>query len=497
MWPLLFVLVATARGASEADAICGGFRIHVVQLPKPSFSVIPNATSVDWDIWDPHYQGPGTVEVFRMPPRPPIRFRTRHQPPDLSVPADGPVPGLAGVPCSYIRAGDVWHLPCMYLTNLGMGSVQQQTLTPLDFYDTYSFSLDWFVLRYIYNNCHEEDPEKATLFFLPLPLTMLYKGFAFHMFTAEEVLGYLSQVKAHLEALETWKRKGGRDHLIVVSKTIYDFQDVRKGAAYTGFRNSDPFWSLTNVFSIEGPFHQRLINMPYPTFLHPRSDSDVDNWLAQIQAAKRSRKAILAAGSRASRRHLIKECSADNGACDYFSASGDVADTAFTYWNLIDLYMKYTFTLQPAGDTPTRRGFFDSLLAGSIPIIFDSIDEPRRKNKLSGRLGDRRYIYSYARFFGETSDENRRWIEKIAIVVEYEEDAFRAIKEITDEQIAQLQKNIVEIIPSLLYWDTRWRSDSRARSRKYGAQNPIARALRELRDRPYNGTPTGTALDQL
>jgi len=36
-----------------------------------------------------------------------------------------------------------------------------------------------------------------------------------------------------------------------------------------------------------------------------------------------------------------------------------------------DLLMSSVFCLNPPGDTPTRKGLFDSMLAGCIPVIFD------------------------------------------------------------------------------------------------------------------------------
>jgi hypothetical protein len=37
------------------------------------------------------------------------------------------------------------------------------------------------------------------------------------------------------------------------------------------------------------------------------------------------------------------------------------------------VYSSSVFCIQPPGDTPTRKGIFDSLLAGCIPIVFDAV----------------------------------------------------------------------------------------------------------------------------
>merc|ERR1712190_344676 len=38
---------------------------------------------------------------------------------------------------------------------------------------------------------------------------------------------------------------------------------------------------------------------------------------------------------------------------------------------LVPLYLNSKFCLMPKGDTPTRKGLFDALLCGCIPIVFD------------------------------------------------------------------------------------------------------------------------------
>lgn len=39
----------------------------------------------------------------------------------------------------------------------------------------------------------------------------------------------------------------------------------------------------------------------------------------------------------------------------------------------LDIYRDSVFCLSPSGDSPTRKGLFDSLLAGCIPVVFNPL----------------------------------------------------------------------------------------------------------------------------
>lgn len=69
---------------------------------------------------------------------------------------------------------------------------------------------------------------------------------------------------------------------------------------------------------------------------------------------------------------LIRQCKMRPELCVFF----DTSDPGFklddhTVTKMDDLLMSSVFCFNPPGDTPTRKGLFDSLLAGCIPVIFD------------------------------------------------------------------------------------------------------------------------------
>jgi hypothetical protein len=45
--------------------------------------------------------------------------------------------------------------------------------------------------------------------------------------------------------------------------------------------------------------------------------------------------------------------------------------TALNISQYLALYRRSVFCLSPPGDSPTRKGLFDSILSGCIPVVFD------------------------------------------------------------------------------------------------------------------------------
>lgn len=79
-----------------------------------------------------------------------------------------------------------------------------------------------------------------------------------------------------------------------------------------------------------------------------------------------------ARGSEHSRLRAIEHCQYRPQTCVFF----DTGTRSFTLNNamiakLDALVMSSVFCINPPGDTPTRKGLFDSLLAGCIPVIMD------------------------------------------------------------------------------------------------------------------------------
>lgn len=69
---------------------------------------------------------------------------------------------------------------------------------------------------------------------------------------------------------------------------------------------------------------------------------------------------------------LFKMCEARPHLCAVFHTGHRENSTSFVHDHIADMYqvlMASTFCLNPPGDTPTRKGLFDSLVLGCIPVI--------------------------------------------------------------------------------------------------------------------------------
>lgn len=69
---------------------------------------------------------------------------------------------------------------------------------------------------------------------------------------------------------------------------------------------------------------------------------------------------------------VVRMCKERPQSCSFFSTGPRENSTSFVQGRIADMYqviMASTFCLNPPGDTPTRKGLFDSLVLGCIPVV--------------------------------------------------------------------------------------------------------------------------------
>ena len=100
-----------------------------------------------------------------------------------------------------------------------------------------------------------------------------------------------------------------------------------------------------------------------------------------------------------------------------------------------------TFCLQPAGDSPTRKGFWESILLGCIPVLF------RRETyakvwKTSFEIGDG----------GPAVGGEGYWDEKVAWVIEEDDlvsgsrDVVERLRDVSEEDVGRRQREMRRIL---------------------------------------------------
>eukprot|EP00471_Norrisiella_sphaerica_P008490 CAMPEP_0184500572 /NCGR_PEP_ID=MMETSP0113_2-20130426/45232_1 /TAXON_ID=91329 /ORGANISM="Norrisiella sphaerica, Strain BC52" /LENGTH=240 /DNA_ID=CAMNT_0026888993 /DNA_START=432 /DNA_END=1151 /DNA_ORIENTATION=- len=112
------------------------------------------------------------------------------------------------------------------------------------------------------------------------------------------------------------------------------------------------------------------------------------------------------------RRMLMEKC----------SKSEDCEECSGTVGCYVEQYARSTFCLMPAGDTPSRKGEVDALIAGCIPVLFD----PYQLVLWRGHVGDWNDVAVYI--------PQQKW-----------NDTFSILRSISSQRIESLQQNIQKI----------------------------------------------------
>lgn len=235
--------------------------------------------------------------------------------------------------------------------------------------------------RMLGHSCRTLDPEKATAFFVPF-----YAGLdvARYLFVPSKpsVRDELShKLLEWLNAQKPWKRRGGRDHFLMVGRITWDFRREESSLwdrvwGRSGW-GSDLFLKpeMRNPLRLiieKSLFDGQEIAVPYPTSFHPRSDSDLAKWQAIASSVKRSLLFSYAGGPRPQfpndfRGLLLDQCRQSPQHCRSFDCSEQRCEHPLP---VMELFLDSVFCLQPRGDSFTRRSIFDSLIAGCIPVFF-------------------------------------------------------------------------------------------------------------------------------
>lgn len=260
------------------------------------------------------------------------------------------------------------------------------------------YRTDAFMLEVIYHtranmyDCLTEVPDEADVFYIPY-----YAGLdgLRYLFGEEQERGaeHGTRVVRWLEenAAEIWRRRGGKDHFMVMGRVAWDFTRPhgRRGGWGTGILDLPPLENVTALVLESRPFPWQEQAVPYPTAFHPPSPASLTLWAERVRRAKRTFLFAFAGGGGTGvgpnvRHSIRRECNPDDAdsssasasasssavaRCSFISCDGDRCDHDPGY--LMRAMMKADFCLQPPGDTPTRRAAFDAIVAGCIPVFFE------------------------------------------------------------------------------------------------------------------------------
>ncbi|KAJ7538490.1 hypothetical protein O6H91_11G050400 [Diphasiastrum complanatum] len=306
--------------------------------------------------------------------------------------------------CRDIRRGQDL---CPYMENSGMGrevnygidSEESGSLGILKkdnpWFNTWQFSLEiYFHERLKKHPCTTSVEADANAFYVPYYAGMdLVYRISHHLPREALSHGLLQWLKGR----PSWRRKGGRDHFITLGRIARDFR-MPRGSSWGSQMLLHPEWRSMVKLTLERDGTKqdatdKEIGIPYPTFFHPVLATQVQAlavWL--LQSKQRVSMASMAGRNRNKtavfRQRLFDRCEQDQrcslivcvpdteSQSPYLALplnyiSGQTVNATCSLPSLLSFFHRSEFCLQPAGDSPSRRSYFDAMLAGCIPVIFD------------------------------------------------------------------------------------------------------------------------------
>ncbi|CAI9300750.1 unnamed protein product [Lactuca saligna] len=309
-----------------------------------------------------------------------------------------------------------------------------------------------FTLDVIFRNrmkqykCLTNDSSMAAAIFVPF-----YAGFD----ASRYLWGYNTSVRdaASLDLVDwlqnrdEWKVMNGKDHFLVGGRITWDFRRLSNN--YTDWGNKFLFLPASKNMSVllieSSPFNSNDFAIPYPTYFHPSKDSDVFTWQNRMMKLDRKWLFCFAGAPRPGnpksiRSLLIDQCKNSNSG--KLLECGNDESKCHSPSNIMKMFQRSVFCLQPPGDSYTRRSAFDSILAGCIPVFFHP-----------------------ASFYTQYTWHLPKKYTKYSIFIP-EDDIRRNISieqrlgQIDSETVKMMRKEVVDLIPRLIYADPRSRLES-------------------------------------
>jgi hypothetical protein len=378
-----------------------------------------------------------------------------------------------------------WRNMCYDLSNQGLGAQfdvpESDPLANVLLPRTAWFKTNQFSLELLFHErlkaypCLTDDPEQAAMSYIPfysaLDLTpkLFENSVAVRDQLSERLVGWL-QSNRH------WETSGGKKHIMVLGRIVWDYvrpvNAFKPGTAWGNALLSFPeLWNVTKLSIERNPWDSEQMAIPYPTSFHPASDVEMVAWRSTIRNAKRNKLVVFVGSPRYNkvggtdlRRELVRQCSgAGNGTWSdrdndtttaAAAAAAGIANSNRTkdpsrsctmvLCNVVGCarnpqapiraFLEAVFCLHPPGDSATRKSFFDCLIAGGIPVLFDNMSAAQQYQWHLPRNTS-----SYAITF------NRKQ------VVSRELDIVKRLLEIPHEVITSMQATINDMVSHFVY----------------------------------------------
>ncbi|KAG8384314.1 hypothetical protein BUALT_Bualt04G0105400 [Buddleja alternifolia] len=273
---------------------------------------------------------------------------------------------------------DPWHSRCNAVSNDGLGpkavglSGVPENLAP-SWYWTDMFAGEViYHARMMNHKCRTTEPESATAFYIPFYAGLAVAKYLFTNYTAKDRDLHCERLLKWVQDQKPWRRSNGSDHFIMLGRMTWDFRRSKEEDWGSSFIYMPLMKRILRLAVERDPWDQLEISVPYPTGFHPKSTSEMDQWLDFVHAHRRTSLFTFVGGKRKVRSDfrtiLQSHCYNESDSCRVVDCSGTRCYDGTS--EILEAFLDSDFCLQPRGDAYTRRSTFDCMLAGSIPVFF-------------------------------------------------------------------------------------------------------------------------------
>lgn len=340
-----------------------------------------------------------------------------------------------------------WMDMCEDLSNGGFGArIELPSRDPMGYilrprhawFRTDQFNLEvMFHERMKTYPCLTRNPKEAVVFYIPFyPALDLTRNLHSHSIEVRDALSH--SLINWLHMYPQWEQLHGHRHVLVLGRIVWDFLRKENNTGWgnalltlPGLQNSTKLLIERNIWDND------MMAIPYPTSFHPTSDADIRAWQATVRTSERMILASFAGSSRnrnmngTVRGELFQQC-AKSSECNLVVCTHERC--VRNPQTITGLSLRSVFCLQPPGDSATRKGIFDSLIAGCIPVLFD----------------EQSALYQYQWHLPRNDSEYSVSIPGVNVTLNHY-DVMEHLARIPNATVRRMQYTIIEMLPRLVY----------------------------------------------
>ncbi|XP_061346993.1 probable xyloglucan galactosyltransferase GT17 [Gastrolobium bilobum] len=336
---------------------------------------------------------------------------------------------------------------CPYVANNGLGQPISAvtTTTTTAWYATHQFIAEMIIHARLENHpCRTWDPNKALLFYIPfyggLHASSMFRE-ANHTLRDSLAVDLISFIKTQT----FFNRHNGNDHFLALGRTAWDFMRKESGPDFGAniLLNLPPVKNMSVLTVERQPWNgSNQIGVPYPSYFHPTTVTDMVTWQNKVREAKRPHLFSFVGGKRKGlekakiRDEIVKQCG-ESTQCELVECggNGNGGSKCYNPMAVLDVMMKSRFCLQAPGDSFTRRSTFDSVLAGCIPVFF---------SPHTAYMQYAWYLPQEAREYSVYIDEKESGVAGKRII----EDV---LMNVSSEEVKRMREVVINLIPRITY----------------------------------------------